>query len=144
MFSRQDTEEILCALLGYLLNRRLISTWLKNKIELVRSKKANEQNKLAARQFCFVILGEHEIHYADALLKLPVEFIVGILLHEVAHMVVKEGRDPELDVDEWVLEKVPEAQYHYATARYGKRTAASIERVSGSFTETILLDTKIL
>lgn len=140
MISRHDADDILHALLAYLRDRGLISTWLKNKVRLVRSKKANEQNHAAARQFCFIIIGEHEIHYADALLKLPMNFLVGILLHEITHMVVKEGRDPELDVDEWVFEKVPEAGYDYRDCRYGKRVAKNLECVSETFIAELMLN----
>lgn len=138
MISRHDADDILLALLTHLRDRGLVTNWLRSKVRLVRSKKANDQNKASARQFCFVFLGEHKIHFSDALLKLPEEFIVGILLHEIAHMVVKEGRDPELDVDEWVVEHVPEAHYHYADARYGKRVAKNLECVGREFFDLIL------
>lgn len=135
MISRHDADDILHCLLFYLCDQGLISTWLKSQVRLVRSKRANDQNREKARQFCFVVIGQHEINFADALLKLPEEFIVGILLHEIAHMVIREGRDPELDVDEWVIEHVPEAGYHYADARYSKRVAKNLECVSEAFIE---------
>lgn len=138
MISRHDADEVLDALLEYLRDEGLITTWLKAHVALVRSKKANEQNKASARQFCFVVIGQHDIHYADALLKLPMNFFVGILLHEIAHMVVREGRDPELDVDEWVIENVPDSGYEYRDVAYGHRRAANLECVSEKFVNMIL------
>ncbi len=137
MISRHDADDILHALLTYLRDQGLVTNWLRSKIRLVRSKKANDQNKEKARQFCFVFPGEYNINYADALLKLPMSFLVGILLHEIAHMVIREGRDPELDVDEWVLDKVPEAGYDYRDCHYGKRVAKNLECVTEAFIEEL-------
>ncbi len=136
--SRTDAEEILSSLTTYLRDQGLITNWLRSKIRLHRSRLANTNNQKSARSFCFVIIGEFEIHYADALLELPLPFMVGILLHEIAHMVIKEdGGDPELGVDEWIIDNVPEAGYRYADAKYGRRTARNLERVSESFLNII-------
>lgn len=138
MLSRADLDDLLAALLVYLRDRGLVTPWLKSKIKLVRSKKAEVNNKASPRAFCFVIIGEYNIHFSEALLKLPIHFVVGILLHEVAHMVVREGRDPELDVDEWVLDYVPEAEYTYQNVTYGRRQAHNLERVSVEFCDLVL------
>lgn len=138
MISRADADDLLDALLTYLRDRGLITPWLKSRIKLVRSQRATEQNQASPRQFCFVVIGQHDIHFAAALLKLPTPFIVGIQLHEIAHMVIEEKGDPELGVDEWVIEQVPEAGYHYRNVSYGKRRARSLECVSGEFCDLIL------
>ncbi len=140
MSEHAELSEMLAAITTYLCDRGLLSHWMKSKIRLSRSRKASSNNEASPRSFCFVILGEHKIHYADALYALPDTAICGILLHEVAHMLIDEnGGDPELGVDEWVLENVPEAGYGYMDTTYAdpetgrRRTAKAIESVSRKF-----------
>lgn len=141
--SQYLNSQFLNPLLAYLLDRGLISTWMKSKIKTSHSRKADENHIKSARSFCFVVLGEYIIHYASALKSLPDDFIVGILLHEIAHMIIEEdGGDPELGVDEWVLENVPEAGYVYNNVRYvdftnKPRTAKNLECVSEKFLKMI-------
>ena len=107
-----------------------------NRVSLTHSRKADKRNANDPRGFCHVVLGRPTIHCAEALKTLPDQCIVGILLHELAHMIVDEGEDPELDVDEWVLEKCPEAGYHYADIKYASpkfRVAKNLECVTKSF-----------
>ncbi len=137
--TKADLQDALSGLVDHLRYRGLVTNWLKSKIRLRRSQRANANNKKSPRSFCHVIIGEFNIHYADALLDLPLEFVVGILLHEIAHMIIEEdGGDPELGVDEWVLENVPEAGYSYRDAKYGRRVAKNLECVSLLFVGEVL------
>lgn len=133
-------DNYLRPLLKYLEQQGLISTWMKSQIRAVNSRKADANHKKSARSFCFVIIGEHVIYCASALTDLPDEYLVGILLHEVAHMIIEEdGGDPELGVDEWILENVPEAKYQYADLHYAdkRRKSNNLERVSEKFLREI-------
>ncbi len=138
MTSQYLNNHYLKPLLEYLCSRELCSVWMKSKIKTSHSAKADLNHKASPRSFCF-ILGERTIHYASSIKALPDVFIVGILLHEIAHQIIEEdGGDPELGVDEWILENVPESGYAYANVRYidfdqKARTAKNLERVSGSF-----------
>lgn len=112
------------------------------KIRISHSPRADRNNSKSDRSFCFVFLGERAIHCAKAIELLPDEFIVGILLHEIAHMIVeKQKGDPELLVDEWVTENIPESGYHYSDVKYfdydGERNAKNLECVTKQFLKTI-------
>ncbi len=130
-------------LLAYLEREGNISTWMKSQIRTIHSRKADANNAKSPRSFCFVIIGEHAIHCADAIKNLPDKFIVGILLHEIAHMIIEEdGGDPELGVDEWVLENVPDSGYEYKNVTYTdpddrRRAAKNLECVSEEFLHEI-------
>jgi hypothetical protein len=110
-------------------------------VKLSESRLANTQNKKDPRAFCYVIVGQKKIHHCKALALLPDQFIVGILLHEIGHILQVEDDpevdDPEVDCDELILSRFPEAGYHYADARYThdreKRVARNIECVSEKF-----------
>lgn len=141
--SQYLNSQFLAPLLKYLNGRGLVSTWMKSRIKTSHSRKADENHDKSPRSFCFVIIGEHKIHYASALRGLPDVFVVGILLHEIAHMIIEEdGGDPELGVDEWMLENVPEAGYVYNNVRYidftdKPTTAKNLECVSEKFLKLI-------
>lgn len=130
-------------LLAYMVDKEHITPWLRSRIRAAHSRKADENHDKSARSFCFVIIGDdHVIHYASSLVALPVKFVIGILLHEIAHMVIEEDGDPELGVDEWVLENVPDSGYEYKNIRYedfdGKtKTAKNLECVSEKFLKLI-------
>ncbi len=139
MSSQFINNNYLKPLLSYLCKKKHISVWMKSKIKASHSFKADLDHEKSARSFCFVIIGERIIHYASTIKSLPETFIVGILLHEIAHMIIEEKNgDPELGVDEWVINNVPEADYKYKNIRYidftGKpRTAKNLECVSEEF-----------
>ncbi len=143
MKSKLLYDQYLRPLLVYLEEQGLITTWMKSQIRTLHSRKADKNNADSARSFCFVIIGEHVIHCAGSIENLQDKFIIGILLHEIAHMIIEEGRgDPELDVDEWVIENVPEAGYRYENTRYTdfnnkKRSAKNLECVTERFLKQI-------
>ncbi len=99
------------------------------------------RNKKDPRAFCHVVLGNPKIRCARALDLLPDVAIAGILLHELAHMIVEhKPGDPELNVDDFVLEVIPDAGYHYGECEYvdgRRRKAKNIEMVSKKFLEKI-------
>ncbi len=111
-------------------------------VKLKHDKVCDQRNQKSPRAFCHVVIGKPEIHCSKAIEYLDSNFIVGILLHELIHMVVTEGDDPELDVDEFVIEHLRDTGYTYMDTKYfdpflGKRKAKSIECVKLSFLETI-------
>lgn len=134
----------------------LLCSWLRKRgvklrPALVIDEKQVKANAKDPRAFCRVELGDKKknIYCAVALVALPPEAIVGILLHEITHMlIVEDGGDPELADDEYVLDHFPQAGYHYATIEYATvemtpkfsgrvRTAKNIEVVSSNFIKTL-------
>lgn len=111
------------------------------------SNKAEVNNQRSARSFCYVHLdADPVVYYAEALELLDVEYIVGILLHELAHLIVKSGTvDDEVDADQWVIEAFPEAKYGYDDAVYTSpwthrwRTAKNLQCVSREFIRRLLV-----
>lgn len=130
-------------LLSYLRRQGHISQYMAAKIKSTHSFEADLNHEVrgdkGARSFCFVVIGERTINYASTIKSLPDRFIVGILLHEIAHMIIEnEKGDPELGVDEWVIANVPESDYEYKNVRYidftqKPRTAKNLECVSEKF-----------
>lgn len=137
------TNHYLKPLLKYLCDNGHITIWMKSQIKTSHSRKADKSHDKSARSFCFVILGERIIHYASSITALPPKAVTGILLHEIAHMIIEEnGGDPELGVDEWVLDNVPESGYEYLDVKYEdfdgeRKIAKNIECVSNKFLKTI-------
>lgn len=114
-------------------------------IKLRHSAALDRRNQTSARAFCHVIVGKPTIHCAKAIEELPPQYILGLLLHEITHVIigVDEVGDPELQVDEFILNQWPETDYEYSDVMYldrnGKRRMAkNLERVSVRFMEDIL------
>lgn len=115
--------------------RMLRKVWMKH------STKAEINNQRSSRSFCYVYGdGEPVVHYAEALTRLNTENVVGILIHELAHLIVQSGPvDDEVDADQWILEAFPEAKYRYTDAVYVSpwtermRTARNVQCVSREF-----------
>lgn len=101
----------------------------------------DRRNREDPRAFCHVACGDKVIHCAAAIEQLDDREIVGLLLHEVGHIVLGCGRDPddEVAVDEWVRNLAPESGYTYLDVRYMSRiggpvrTAVNLESVSHAF-----------
>lgn len=116
-------------------------------ITIKDSETAVVRNKKDARSFCHVVIGRPTIYAALSEMEaLPDEFICGLLLHEMAHILINEdGGDPELGVDEWILSNVPAAGYRYGNVKYysigrnrKQREARNVEKVSKKFLRTII------
>jgi hypothetical protein len=98
-----------------------------------RLDKANKKN---SRSFCAVDLGKpHLIYTAKAIEKLPVENRIGILLHELGHIVL-DSTD-EVAVDQWCYDA--EVGFFYCIdVKVGRRVIKNLEEVSYAFTRKIL------
>jgi hypothetical protein len=79
------------------------------------------ENAKDPRAFCFV---EKEfpnvIHCAEAIEGLPPEARVGVIYHEVGHILLNafHGDESEVDVDEWCVNFIPTANYTYLDTPY--------------------------
>ncbi len=130
-------------LLSYLMRHGHLSQSMRFEIRAVHSAKADEHHRKNRRSFCHVILGERAIRYASSIKALPETFIVGILLHEIVHMIIEnEKGDPELGVDQWIIDNIPEARYDYKNVRYidfdgQARVAHNLECVADKFLSRI-------
>jgi len=91
------------------------------------------------RQFCSVEHGTMIIACAPATDALPGESRVGILLHEIGHVLYPLGSPldvEEVEVDVWVRNVFPEAGYTYVDVpyRYGKDyVAKNLQTVAPEF-----------
>ena len=122
-------------------------THLPKGIKVIHDPKCDRQNRASARAFCFVEDGSPVIHCAANIESLPCHVIVGLLLHEVGHMIVRSRQDPEVGDDEFIVDNVPEAHYRYlarvpyiavgGTGPSRKRIAKNIQAVSPSFVGSI-------
>ncbi len=115
------------------------------RVRMKHSAIAEQNNKKSSRSFCYVNLNGETIYYAESLAYLDTEFIIGILLHELAHLIVKTGPvDDEVDADLWILEAFPMAKYGYEDAVYASaatgrlRTAKNLQCVSREFLRKLI------
>lgn len=132
-------NRILSALSSYLYRQKLLK---KGPVRIGMSHAADVRNSEDARSFCHVKEGSRKINCTHAIELLPDEFVAGILLHELAHIILNdmERGDPELQADEWILENVPESGYKYKDVSYWDETwrdAEVVECVSKKFLKTI-------
>jgi hypothetical protein len=115
------------------------------------SSRQDQVNREDSRAFCYVEnSGTPAIYCTKAIEWLPPEARIGVLLHEIGHLVLKafEDDESEVDVDEWCVTNFPEAKYAYADVTYytlnkwGKkgepRVANSLQTVSPAFVHLIL------
>ena len=93
------------------------------------------------RFLCAVHSHEWVIRCALAIERVGSQVRVGVLLHEIGHMVLPafNGAKSEVEVDEFVLSEVPEAGYYYGDHQYfnpqheGIVLAKNVEHVSENF-----------
>jgi hypothetical protein len=116
-------------------------------IKLQWSDQAERDNINDPRVFCHTIDGSSSIYCSLNLCKLPTENIVGILIHEIGHIVRKQASDAgreEVECDLWVKHNYPEIGYEYEEAVIYEdwgcretRIARSIQKVGALFMEWI-------
>ena len=107
-------------------------------------------NASKPRQFCQVDLSRDEpvIQCAKAIEAVPREVILGLLLHEIAHLLLGEtGDKAEVHVDRLLFEFLPEAEYsytdtYYLVPRVGGRMAHNIQTVGAEFAREVFLTSK--
>ena len=103
----------------------------------------DEDNLHNPRNFCSVAPKERVIHCTKYLDEAPRNARVGILLHEIGHVIANafDGDECEVDADEWVITSIPDAKLHYATVSYsraGKKVkAVAVQCVNDRFLEMI-------
>jgi len=90
-------------------------------IRAAHDPKHDRKNRENPRAFCYVQEQDWTIHCASALERAAPPLRVGVLLHEIGHLVLnafKEGQESEVDVDSWVLDIFPESGYTYVDGSY--------------------------
>jgi hypothetical protein len=102
-------------------------------------------NRADTRAFCYVRSNDPVIYCSAAIENLLPEARMGVLLHELGHLLLEAfcGDDCEVDVDEFCMNEVPASGYHYADAQYLSPwtnelvTAKNLECVSPAFLEEV-------
>jgi hypothetical protein len=90
-------------------------------ITLKHDEAHDKENEKDPRAFCFV---EKEnptvIHCSKAIEDLQIEARFGVIYHEIGHIVLNafHGDESEVDVDEWCVNFLPEAEYTYKDTPY--------------------------
>jgi hypothetical protein len=107
------------------------------KVRVVHDQNQDRLNIKNPRAFCFVA-GEKpfEIHATYRLENLPEKFILGVLYHELGHIVLNafDSNADEPKVDAWCLEFAPELRYGYASVTYlgikGRVLAQNLQNIA--------------
>jgi hypothetical protein len=102
-------------------------------------------NKEDPRAICYVRSDDPAIYCSGAIEALAPEVRMGVLLHEVGHLILEAfcGDDCEVDVDDFCINDVAESGYHYADSEYispWTQTAVlakNIEHVSQVFLDEV-------
>ncbi len=107
----------------------------------------DEKNKKDPRAFCYVTPGVLTIFTTLALPALPPEAMMGVMLHEIAHLHLNafKGDESEVDVDAFCTCEISESGYHYANVEYlspfhnhTKVIATNLEKVSPMFFRRVI------
>jgi hypothetical protein len=112
-------EQALAELVEYLhQKRKLAPAWLQ--VRVLHCPDQDRVNAADARAFAYTADREpYRVFAARSIEALPPNFLYGVLLHELGHLVLeafKGGNEPE--VDAWCQEFAPELKYTYASATY--------------------------
>lgn len=111
------------------------------KIGIVHTRAMDRENEKDPRAFCAVNDTAWLIYCTQSINYLPANARIGILLHEVSHLVNNfiGKREDEVNTDEWIVTAIPEAGYGYQSIAYhnpllGKQvTAHDLETVGTAF-----------
>jgi hypothetical protein len=116
-------------------------------LHAVWSPEEDTRNAASARGFCHVAEGENAIFCAAAIESIIPCVRVGILTHEIAHILATggmKGDSGEIAADKWILDNVPEAgynylsEYEYYSPLVGHNvTARNIQTVSPEFVRNL-------
>ena len=139
-------EKSLRALTRYIASK----AGLKNmdRLSIRHSPEADELNSRKPRQFCHVYPRSFKINCTAQIESVSERVRLGLLLHEIGHIVQQAFHDKgddscEVTVDEWVTYNFPEAGYKFADAKYGSsvdgrlKIAKAIEQVSMRFANIV-------
>lgn len=114
-------------------------------LKIEHDPKQDEQNQKDPRAFCYVRPDNLGTIYCAANLEqvLP-EVRMGILIHEIGHIVLDafNGEESEVDVDAWIESEIPEAGYTYENTGYtrfegGWAMGKNVQRVLPEFVRMI-------
>jgi hypothetical protein len=105
------------------------------------SPEEDRRNAQDPRGFCHVTSGAWFIYCSQQIEAVTPNVRCGLLLHEIGHLYIPamSSDKSEVDVDEWILNEVPEAgygylpEYRYTRAGGGLVTARNIQSVSTEF-----------
>ena len=106
-------EEDLLALTKYLETKGYPRSLIRIQVEW--SEDADLRNRKDPRGFCHVDPNEWKIYCSRAIEDVSPAVRMGLLLHEIGHLVLDafDGDESEVDVDAWAMSAIPEAGYHY-------------------------------
>lgn len=143
MILEQSTSD-LDAIVRWMVQAKKIKPWISS-IRLKHSSRQDLVNETDPRVFCSVEPNKVFIFCSEALEWVAPRVRVGILMHEIGHIYIDafRGDECEVDVDAWVLENFPEAEYGYANHRYYNQEldqdviAVNVEHVSPQFLERL-------
>lgn len=142
------SEKDLDGLVNYLITEHSLSGRLLLKLRIKHSLEQDDHNRKDPRAFCHVARGEKYIYCTQALEFVPVHVRLGILLHEIAHILndAFDGDESEIVVDEFCVFKIPESGYKYLDQvvymspwDHAPIAAKNIEAVTGDFVYRISL-----
>jgi len=114
-------------------------------ILVLHDPKEDERNRREPRGFCSVDPNNTgAIRCAAAIEELRPEARIGILYHELGHIMLDafESDESEVDVDEWCAHFAPEAGYTYMDTTYWRDlhkpvVAKSLQHVSRAFAQQV-------
>ncbi len=112
-----------------------------DKIVVEHDADLDEDNYENPRNFCMVQEGSHVIRCSLFLNYIARDVRIGILLHEISHIINNafEGAESEVDADLWITEELPETGYRYQDVYFTRAgedkcvLAEKVETVSFSF-----------
>jgi len=131
----------------YLAEREVVPLSV-TRIQLRHDADLDKANRRNPRFLCAVHPHEWLIRCALAIERVNPEVRVGVLLHEIGHMVLPafNGAKSEVEVDEFVISQVPEAGYYYGDHGYYSPQhekdviAKNVEHVSINFLRLVGVD----
>jgi len=136
-FKMDIANEFLQALCFYLYDKHDLPRKFV-RVLVVHNADQDRLNRSDPRAFCFVREEKPlRIEAAKALESLPDQFLLGVLYHELGHLVLgafgTSGDEPKVDL--WCTEFAPELRYTYSSVTYpaihgGRAVAMNLQRVS--------------
>ena len=110
------------------------------------SQDEDQRNISDPRGFCHTEQGSMIISCSRALEDVDREIRLGVLIHEIGHIVLNafDGEESEVDVDTWVIDTLPKGSYGYLqdyaylnSLIEEQVTAHNIQRVTTTFSRSI-------
>lgn len=141
----ENTRHDLEKLVKYLVNEHGMTPELLD-LGLERSRTQDKHHDRSPRAFCHVEKDKWTIFCTGAMEEIPGTVRIGVLLHEIGHLVL-DAFDSELpdgeevEVDSWIVLMIPEAGYTYTECEHTWRgkivDALNVQTVSEDFLRRI-------